>query len=122
MCVWGVSGFFDTGDVGFVKDGRLYLEGRSDDVINIHGEKINKTKIEEILLGVEGIEECLVCFEEDRGRKILTAHLAGNNLPEKISEKVFEEISPVFIPKRYIRHEKLLRNESSKISYEQTLL
>ena len=41
VCLWGVSGFFDTGDVGFLKDDNLYLEGRSDDVINIH--KVYKT-------------------------------------------------------------------------------
>ena len=43
--VCGISGYYDTKDKGYLKDGLLYLNGRSDDQLNILGEKINAYKI-----------------------------------------------------------------------------
>lgn len=114
--VTGITGFFDTKDTGFIKDGSIYLSGRSDDVINIHGEKINKSRIEELLLNINGIEECKITAETSGSRIILTAHIAGTSLPEKIPAQVLNSIPHVFIPSKYIRYEKLPRSESGKIN------
>jgi acyl-CoA synthetase (AMP-forming)/AMP-acid ligase II len=47
----GPDGWLHTGDLGFCdSDGFLYLAGRSDDVINRGGEKVNPREIEEVLL------------------------------------------------------------------------
>ena len=41
------DGYFLSGDLGYVDDdGLLHLAGRSDDIINIHGQKINPHLIE----------------------------------------------------------------------------
>ena len=45
------DGFLNTGDLGWVDDdGYLYLVGRSDDVINRGGEKVQPREIEEVIL------------------------------------------------------------------------
>lgn len=119
---WTVCGicsddeYFDTKDTGFLKDGQLYLTGRSDDVINIHGEKINSAKIVQALLSVPDILECAVTTEEINSVMSVTAHIAGPHLPEKIPMTAFESIPPVFIPKKYVKYEELPKNESGKIS------
>ncbi|MBQ0052621.1 MAG: AMP-binding protein [Treponema sp.] len=113
--VCGISGFFDTKDTGFIKDGLLYLSGRSDDQINILGEKINASEIIKRILQLEDIEECDVKVEEIKSKKTVVAHIAGKNLPDALPESIFEGISMAFIPKKIVRYEKLPRNESGKI-------
>ncbi len=114
-CVEGIRGFYDTGDTGFMREGKLYLTGRIDDQINIRGEKINKSRIEQCLLTVKEIEECAVTVNQKNGRLAVTAHIAGKNLPLHINQSIFEGIPEVFIPAEYVRYEKLPRNESGKI-------
>ncbi len=113
--VCGISGYYDTKDKGFLKDGLLYLDGRCDDQLNILGEKINACEIKKRLLQVSSIEECEISVEEKNLKKIIVAHISGKNLPETIPNSVFAGISPAFIPKKYIRYERLPRNESGKI-------
>lgn len=115
--VIGVTGFFDTGDTGSIKNGSLYLTGRADDVINIHGQKINKARIIKCLLEVPGIEEAFVTTEEINSVLSVVAYIAGPSLPQKIDITIFNSIESVFIPKKYIRLKELPKNESGKISF-----
>ncbi|OXB71588.1 UNVERIFIED_CONTAM: hypothetical protein H355_007845 [Colinus virginianus] len=44
-------GFYDTGDSGFFdEDGYLYIEGRTDDVLNVSAHRLSTLAIEEVLL------------------------------------------------------------------------
>ena len=113
--VCGISGYYDTKDKGYLKDGLLYLNGRSDDQLNILGEKINACEIKKRLLQVSNIEECEISVEEKNSKKIVVAHISGKDLPSSLPNSVFDGISPVFIPQKYIHYEKLPRNESGKI-------
>ncbi len=117
-CVEGITGYYDTGDTGFIREGKLYLTGRIDDQINIRGEKINKSRIEQCLLSIQEIEECAVTVTEKKGRQTVTAHIAGKNLPARIEQGIFDGIPEVFIPAEYVRYETLPRNESGKICIE----
>jgi acyl-CoA synthetase (AMP-forming)/AMP-acid ligase II len=55
------EGWLDTGDVGRVDpDGYVYLQGRSDDVINRGGEKVYPAELEEVLLGDPRVLEAVV--------------------------------------------------------------
>jgi long-chain acyl-CoA synthetase len=50
------DGWFYPGDVGRIgPDGLLYVEGRSDDVINVGGRKVSASEIEAVLIGYPGI-------------------------------------------------------------------
>ena len=93
----------------------IYLDGRSDDQLNILGEKTNACEIKKRLLQVSNIEECEISVEEKKSEIIIVAHISGKNLPSSLPNSVFDGIPPVFIPQKYIHHEKLPRNESGKI-------
>ena len=57
------NGTIITADLGTVDNqGRLRLQGRNDDVINIGGYKIAPTEIENVALSYSGIKDC-VCIE-----------------------------------------------------------
>lgn len=52
------DGWFYPGDVGRIgPEGMLYVEGRSDDVINVGGRKISASEVEAVLLAYPGVAE-----------------------------------------------------------------
>ena len=55
------DGYFYPGDLGFIDAvGRLNLDGRSTDVINLGGVKVNPERIESIALAQLGVRDCAV--------------------------------------------------------------
>ena len=65
------STLFHTGDIGKVEDGYLTLLGRTKDYITLaNGENIFVRKMEEYMLEIDGIEECVVI---GNGKKSLSA-------------------------------------------------
>lgn len=55
-----VDGWLRTGDVGYFDDENyLFLQGRTDDIINVGGEKIVPQEIEEIVKHLSGVEDAV---------------------------------------------------------------
>ena len=54
------EGWLDTGDLGFIKDGRLFVTGRKKDIIIINGINYYPQDIERIVAGIDGIEQNMV--------------------------------------------------------------
>ncbi|MGW1492013.1 AMP-binding protein [Streptomyces sp. NPDC002402] len=52
--------WFDTGDVGCQRSGRLYLSGRRGDRISVNGVNIFATDVEQVATTVPGVAECVV--------------------------------------------------------------
>ena len=60
------QGWLRTGDLGhFDEDGYLYLDSRTDDVINRGGEKVFPREIEELILADPGVESAAVVGSPD---------------------------------------------------------
>ena len=53
------DGWLKTGDLGFLKNNHLYLVGRTDDVINIGGEKVFPDEIEQVVKEIDGVENAV---------------------------------------------------------------
>ncbi|MBL4806252.1 MAG: acyl--CoA ligase, partial [Rhodobacteraceae bacterium] len=105
------NGWFYPGDRGkWGSDGQLVILGRTDDVINLGGVKINGTEVDAVLQSVDGIADA-VCFKSplpkepdtliafvviekdvdpqtciDRLRKTCLATLSTRQIPAKIIE------------------------------------
>lgn len=52
-------GWLHTGDIGYEdKDGYIYLQGRTSELINVGGMKVSPSEIEDVLKKFEGIQDC----------------------------------------------------------------
>lgn len=51
------NGRFRTLDLGSWKDGRLYLAGRIDDLVNVRGKNVNPREVEEVIGQLQGVED-----------------------------------------------------------------
>ncbi len=87
------GGWLDTGDLGFVADGELYVCGRAKDVVIIRGANHAPQAFEECLAGVEGVRTgCAVAVgfrpegEEDEALVMLVEHTGA--APEGLDERV----------------------------------
>jgi fatty-acyl-CoA synthase len=95
------AGWLDTGDLGFIEDGELYLTGRAKDVIILRGRNHSPAEIEQAVDAVAGVRagcavavswvpdgapgEVLALFVE-RSRRATAAELAA--LPDACREAV----------------------------------
>ena len=79
--VYTDDGYFKTGDLGyFDNDGYLYITGRSKNLIILgNGKNIYPEEIEEYIVGISGVKECMVY--EDEGA------IAALIVPESMNEK-----------------------------------
>ena len=54
------SNWLRTGDLGYIdNEGYLFLKGRTDDIINIGGEKVVPNEIENVVKQIDGVEEVI---------------------------------------------------------------
>lgn len=100
------DGWLITNDLVYLdEDGYVFMLGRSDDIINVGGEKVSLTEIENIICQYESVKEC-VCigmddnqgiwgqipiafivpnedFDENKLKGYLTTHLQRYKIPHK---------------------------------------
>jgi long-chain acyl-CoA synthetase len=104
---------FATGDIGYVDDeGYLFLEGRTDDIFKVGGEKVSVIKIEDALYGDETLEDFIVIPHYDErigsvpclhyvpkpGIKVKTRNIVERLravLPENHIPKHFKEVDTI---------------------------
>lgn len=95
------DGFYRTGDVGRLRDGSLVLTGRTSQVINIGGRKIDAVEVSTALAGAPGVDDAVVLEITDRhGTAALAAVLAGapDLDPAAPRRYVAERLAPYKVP------------------------
>lgn len=79
--------WFRTGDLGRLRDGRLEVLGRADDVIVTGGEKVPPVLVERALATVEGVlEACVVGVPDDEWGQVVAAAVVTRGAKPSVEE------------------------------------
>ena len=102
------DGWFYTGDIGYMKNGFIYITGRKKFVIiAANGENVFPEEIEQLLNRADILSECMVYEKKDENGKVsIAAHilpdkdaaaeiLGADYTKDMLSEKIQEEIKKV---------------------------
>ncbi|MBW3114834.1 o-succinylbenzoate--CoA ligase [Bacillus sp. MCCB 382] len=113
------SGWFHTGDIGYVdEEGFLFVLDRRSDLIISGGENVYPAEIESVLLGCKGVEDAGVTgITSDEWGQIPCAFIVRkNHLPkEEILEHCKKNLASYKCPKKIIFMDELPRNASNKL-------
>jgi fatty-acyl-CoA synthase len=116
-----VSGMMSTGDVGHVDDaGRLFVDGRDDDMIVSGGENVFPAEVEELLATYDGVQEAAVVGVDDADYgKRLRAYVVladGAGVDEKtLKDHVKSNLARYKVPREIIFIDEMPRNPAGKV-------
>ncbi|MCX6428950.1 MAG: class I adenylate-forming enzyme family protein [Actinobacteria bacterium] len=111
------NGFFYPGDIGLIEgDGKLVLGGRSNEVINLGGVKINPEKVDEVARAQLGVLDCAAFGLTDQTgvEQLALALVTDKDFNLAIFQKTMEKKS-AHLPKKYIQTDVIPRNENGKV-------
>lgn len=115
------DGYFYPGDVGYLdSEGKLYLEGRAQDVLNLGGVKYNPDKLDQIVQSQLGVVDCAVfaMHDEDGSEQIGLALVVDEDFDLETFSKVMAKKFPVKVDHLF-KMGALPRNENGKINRHQ---
>lgn len=114
------NGYFPTRDIGYKNEnGHIFYMGRLTNLIVSNGIKIHPIEIEECILGLKGIRECIVYGENDNKRgKIVATNIVRND--DNISEDTIvnylsTKLESYKIPRKITFCNKLNKTSTGKI-------
>ena len=116
-----IDGLMSTGDVGhFDAGGRLFIDGRDDDMIVSGGENLFPGEVEELLITHPAIEEAAVIgVDDDEFGKRLAAFVVlapGTGLSEdEVREFVKQNLARYKVPRDVLFLDELPRNPTGKV-------
>jgi fatty-acyl-CoA synthase len=116
-----VAGLTHTGDVGhFDEAGRLFVDGRDDEMIVSGGENVYPREVEDLLASHAGVEEVAVVGVEDsefgqRLRAFVVARNGAELTEAEVKEFVRENLARFKVPREVVFLPELPRNASGKI-------
>lgn len=109
-----------TRDLGWINPaGRIQVEGRIDDLINVSGQKVIPYEVEQVLLGMEEIQEVVVYRTKHKvwGEAVKAMIVGSNRLaPESAKKWCMERLPQYKIPSAFDIVEEIPRAASGKIS------
>ncbi|WP_417566912.1 propionyl-CoA synthetase [Marinobacter sp.] len=137
MTVWGdderfrktylepISGFYSSGDGGFIDDdGYVFVMGRTDDVINVAGHRLSTGEMEEVVASHPAIAECCVVGAHDDMKGQIPVGLVlikdgatidHDELEDELVEMVRDKIGAIACFRRALVVDRLPKTRSGKI-------
>ncbi len=107
---------FATKDCGYMDaEGNLFLLGRKDDIVLLHGRKISLMRIEEHLRKLPGVLAAAVSFNEEDGIIAVVEMEPENYHEEKMKSSLRETLAGYEMPKKIQRIDKIQRLSSGKV-------
>jgi len=111
------DGYTSIGDLGRLDaDGYLFVEGRADDMVVIGGENVYPIEVEELIDGMDGVEESAVLgVTDDEYGEVLAAFVVGSASEDQIRKTCKSELASYKVPKRVEKLDELPRTSTGKI-------
>jgi fatty-acyl-CoA synthase len=116
-----IDGLMSSGDVGhFDQEGRLYIDGRDDEMIVSGGENVFPAEVEELLSSHDSISEAAVIGVQDKqfGQRLkaFVVPRSGANLSEDdVKGYVKENLARYKVPREVVFLSELPRNATGKV-------
>jgi acyl-CoA synthetase (AMP-forming)/AMP-acid ligase II len=116
-----IGNLTSTGDVGrFDEDGRLYVEGRDDDMIVSGGENVFPAEVEDCLHQHPAVADAAVVgVEDDKFGQALVAHVVLRDgrgaSADDLRAHVKKQLANYKVPREIVLHDELPRNETGKV-------
>jgi len=116
-----VNGMLSSGDVGhFDEDGRLFIDGRDDEMIVSGGENVFPREVEDLLVGHAAIDEAAVIGVEDerfgqRLKAFVVVHPGADLDAAVVKDYVKENLARYKIPREVEFLDELPRNPTGKV-------
>ena len=116
-----IGNLTSTGDVGrFDDEGRLYVEGRDDDMIVSGGENVFPAEVEDCLHQHPAVADAAVVgVDDDRFGQALVAHVVLRDgkkaSPDELRGHVKKQLANYKVPREIVVHDTLPRNETGKV-------
>src|SRR4051794_5772894 len=109
-----------TGDVGRIENGRLFVEGRDDDMIVSGGENVFPAEVEDLLhQHPDVVDAAVVGVDDERFGQALVAHVVlrdGSSAgPDELRAHVKSSLANYKVPREVVIHDELPRNETGKV-------
>lgn len=116
-CTEGIS-CFKTGDIGYIKDNKLYCIGRRDNQIKYKGYRIELNDIESNILMCDGVTECAVIAAKGSGGEVryIRAFVVLEQATglDSIKKQIAEKLPFYMIPKVFTVIDQLPTNDNKK--------
>jgi long-chain acyl-CoA synthetase len=117
------GGRFRSGDIARWQDetgGELVLSGRTDDLINVRGKKVNPREVEGVLAAMPGVREVLALGSADAGRaeptlRVVVACDPGRLSPDQVLAWCRARLTEHKVPRSVVLVTELPRNARGKI-------
>jgi fatty-acyl-CoA synthase len=116
-----IDGFMSSGDLGHLDSaGRLYIDGREDEMIVSGGENVFPQEVEELLIGAPGVVDVAVVGIDDEsfGRRLaawIVPEPGAEPTEEDLRDYVREHLARFKVPRDFHFVDELPRNPTGKI-------
>ncbi len=113
----GREGFLSMGDLGWIDDdGRLFVEGRADDMVVVGGENVDPAEVEQVISKVRGVDDVAVLGMPDRQYgHVLAAFVVGNAKPAAVEAKAKQDLASFKVPRLVKVVDELPRTSTGKV-------
>ena len=115
-----LGGLTSTGDMGRFEDGRLFVDGRDDDMIVSGGENVFPAEVEDCLHQHPDVADAAVVgVEDEKFGQALVGHVVlrdgASASPDDLRAHVKKALANYKVPREIVIHDELPRNETGKV-------
>jgi fatty-acyl-CoA synthase len=116
-----IDGLYSSGDVGHIdENGRLFIDGRDDEMIVSGGENVFPREVEDLLADHEGVAEVAVVGVEDeefgqRLKAFVVVHAGAELSSQEVVAHVKARLASFKAPREVVFLEELPRNATGKV-------